>query len=59
LSEDNRQYYSDLSDIALEKAGIDSIVISGAGHNMYMEKPDIVAKVIDSYLTDDSLPNFV
>lgn len=59
LSEDNMQYYSDLSDIALEKAGIDSIVISGAGHNMYMEKPDIVAKVIDSYLTNDSLPDFV
>ena len=59
LSEDNQQYYSDLSNIARGKPGIKSIVINGAGHNMYMEKPDIVAKVIDSYLTGGSLPSVV
>jgi pimeloyl-ACP methyl ester carboxylesterase len=59
LSEDNRQYYSDLSDIALENAGIKSIVISGTSHNMYMEKPDIVAELIDSYLNDEFLPSVV
>lgn len=59
LSDDNRNYYSDLSDIGLEKAGITSIVVSNTGHNMYMERPDIVAKLIDSYLNGEPLPETV
>ncbi|MDA1347486.1 MAG: alpha/beta hydrolase [Chloroflexi bacterium] len=56
LGEENAGYYADLARIASDRPGLRSVTVSGAGHNMYMERPDAVAALIKSFVAGEDLP---
>ena len=56
LGDETAGYYADLERIAAERPNLASVIISGTGHNMYMERPDAVADVIRAFVSGDELP---
>ena len=59
LGEETASNYADLSRIATARPGFSSVTVTGAGHNMYMERPDAVAGLIKSFVAGEDLPSTV
>ena len=55
-SEARRGNFDDLSAIAAETADFEMLVINGADHNMYMERPDAVSQATGDFVDGKKLP---
>ena len=56
VSGDRRREFNGLSTIAEEAALFRMVTIEGTSHNMYMERPDAVSKVIAAFVDGSPLP---
>ena len=58
-SEERRHQFDGLKPVAAETPEFHMITVLRSDHNMYMERPDVVARAIESFVTGEQLPDTI
>ena len=58
-SEERRHQFDVLKPVAAETAEFRMVTVMRSGHNMYMERPDAVARAIETFVTGGQLPDAI
>jgi pimeloyl-ACP methyl ester carboxylesterase len=55
-SQDRRPDFEGIVSIADETPDFHTLIMSESGHNMYMERPDAVARAVEAFANGETLP---